>query len=124
MMRRSPGQVPMIAGAVRATGDVVWTSGAIAPSVLTGARPAFADEAAEAMRALLDALAGVGAGIDDVVKVEAFLADAAGMPEWNAVFTAVWPEPGPARTTIVVGFAAPGVHIELQAIAVIATGEG
>lgn len=113
---RTPGQSPMLPGAVRA-GGLVYTSGVVAPQVLAGEATPFGEQAAAAMRMLLSVLADAGAAPADVVKLEAFLAEGADLAEWNAVFLGVWPEPGPARTTLVSAFAAPGVLIELQAVA-------
>ncbi len=114
---RTPGQSPMLPGAVRA-GSLVITSGVVDPDSLGGEVP-FAEQAAAAMRALLGVLADAGAAPEHVVKLEAFLADAADFADWNEVFLGVWPEPGPARTTLVAGFALPTVRIELQATAVL-----
>ena len=115
---RTAGQSPLLPGAVRA-GTLVYTSGIVAPTALGGTAPPFAEQAMEAMTALLAALAEAGTTPADVVKLEAFLADPADFTAWNEVFVGVWPEPGPARTTLITGFAAPGVLIELQAVAVL-----
>lgn len=115
---RIRGQSPMLPGAVRAD-SLIYTSGVVAPQVLAGEAPPFGEQASAAMLMLLSVLADAGAGPADVVKLEAFLADPADFAEWNAVFVGVWPESGPARTTLVSAFAAPGVLIELQAIAVV-----
>ncbi len=114
---RTPGQSPMLPGAVRA-GNLVYTSGIVAGAALGGDPVAFAAQAAEAMTTLLTSLADAGAGPEHVVKLEAFLASADDFAAWNAEFLKVWPEPGPARTTLLAGFAMPGILIELQAVAV------
>ena len=125
VLERVPGQSPLLPGAVR-YGDLVVTSGMVAPSALAGdPSPGpdfspgldFRDEADEALATLLAALARFGVGPDRIIRVEAFLADAADVPVWNDAFRAIWPEPGPARTTLVSQFAAPGIRIEVQAIA-------
>lgn len=113
---RTPGQSPMLAGAVVA-GGLVYTSGVIDPAVLAGGEPPFAAQAEAALAALLGVLADAGTDAAHVVKLEAFLADPGDFAAWNAAYLAVWPEPGPARTTIVVGFAAPAARIEIQAVA-------
>jgi len=116
--RTAPGQSPMMPGAVRA-GNLVYTSGIAAASVLAGEASPFARQAAEAMAGLLEALAVVGAGPEHVVKLEAFLASAEHFAAWNEEFLRVWPEPGPGRITLVSGFAMPAMLIELQAVAVV-----
>jgi len=113
--RRVPGQMRSLAGAVSANGIVV-TSGFVDPSSLTQDVP-FADQASQAMRTLLDTLAQFGIGPADVIKVEAYLADSADFEAWNRIYAEVWPEPGPARTTLVVGFAVATIRFEVQAIA-------
>ncbi|WP_298228983.1 RidA family protein [Gryllotalpicola sp.] len=115
---RAPGQSPMLAGAVVA-GDLVYTSGVIDPAVFGAEEPPFAAQAAGALSALLAVLADAGTDSAHVVKLEAFLADPADFAAWNAEYLKIWPEPGPARTTIVVGFAMPAARIEIQAVAVL-----
>lgn len=117
-LMRTPGQAPMLPGAVRA-GNLVYTSGVASASLMTGGSPGFAEQAAEAMAALLQVLADAGATPADVVKLEAFLASPDDFAAWNEVFLQVWPEPGPARTTLISGFAMPSMLIELQAVAIV-----
>lgn len=123
-LRRAPGQSPMLPGAVLA-GDLAFTSGIVSPRVLralgAGSTPDldFRAEADDALDALLTALEAVGATAENVVKLEAFLADPADFPAWNDAFLRIWPEPGPARTTLVSAFAMPGVRIEVQAVAAV-----
>ena len=93
----APGQSPMMPGAVRA-GNLVYTSGIAPASVLAGEATPFAEQAAETLATLLDALAAVGAGPEHVIKLEAFLASADDFAAWNVEFLKVWPEPGPGRT--------------------------
>lgn len=121
---RTPGQSPMLPGAVRA-GDLIVTSGIVSPRVMqaigAGAAPDldFRAEADDALNALLAAISAVGGSAPGVVKLEAFLADPADFAAWNQAFLSVWPEPGPARTTLVSAFAMPGVRIEVQALAAV-----
>ena len=117
-LSRTPGQTPMLPGAVR-SGGLVFTSGIVAPEVLAGGSAAFGDQVASAMTALLEVLAAAGAGPQHVVKLEAFLASADDFAEWNTEFLKVWPEPGPARTTLVAGFAVPRILFEVQAVAAV-----
>jgi 2-iminobutanoate/2-iminopropanoate deaminase len=118
---RTAGQTPMLPGAVVA-GGLAYTSGIIDPSIIdTGAfgpqAPPFAAQAAAALGVLLQVLADAGTDPAHVVKLEAFLADRADFAAWNEAYLKIWPEPGPARTTIVTGFALPTVRIEIQAVA-------
>ncbi|TRW47619.1 RidA family protein [Georgenia yuyongxinii] len=121
---RTAGQVPAIPGAVRA-GSLVVTSGVVAPTALARltdpgmAAVPVAQQVTEALETLLSTLAEAGASPADVIKVEAFLRDAKDLAVWDAEFVKVWPRPGPARTTVVLGLAAPTLAIELQATAVV-----
>ncbi|GAA3102559.1 RidA family protein [Pseudonocardia yunnanensis] len=118
MIDRLPGQLPVISGAVVHAG-VIYTAGIIAPSVLTGAPTAIAEQAAEVLDLLDDVLHQAGGELASVLRVEAYLADPADMPVWNAAFTAKWPAAPPARTTVALTLAAPGALIEVQAIAAV-----
>ena len=124
---RAPGQSPMLPGAVR-TGDLIVTSGIVAPRVMqalgAGAAPDldFRAEADDALAALLTAISALGGSAAGVMKLEAFLADPGDFAAWNEAFLSVWPEPGPARITLVSAFAVPGVRIEVQAIAAVQPG--
>lgn len=114
----APGQSAMLPGAVRA-GKLIYTSGIASAALLGGGGPSFAEQAAEAMATLIDTLARLGAGPEHVVKLEAFLASADDFAAWNTEFLRTWPEPGPARTTLISRFALPDMLFEVQAVAVL-----
>lgn len=117
---RTVGQSPMLPGAVRFQ-DLIITSGIVAPSafagIASGIATPFETQAAEALSTLLATIEDAGGSRDTIIKLDVFVADEKDFAAWNAEFLKVWPEPGPARTTIVVGFAAEGILIELQAVA-------
>lgn len=123
-LARVAGQTPALPGAVRA-GDLVYTSGIVAPSILevmaaggtATAAPVFADQARDALDTLLRILDEAGADASSVLRIECFLDSAARFDEWNTAYASVWPVPGPARTTLVAGFVHPAVVIEIQAVA-------
>jgi 2-iminobutanoate/2-iminopropanoate deaminase len=117
-LARTPGQTPMLPGAVVA-GGLAYTSGIIDPGALGPQPPPFAAQAAAVLAVLLRVLAEAGTDAAHVVKLEAFLADRADFAAWNEAYLKIWPEPGPARTTIVTGFALATVRIEIQAVAVV-----
>jgi 2-iminobutanoate/2-iminopropanoate deaminase len=71
-----------------------------------------------AMRNLADALRASGAGLDDVLTVQAFLTDTDHFAEFNAAYEEFFDEPYPARTTIYCGLR-PGVLVEVSALAVL-----
>jgi 2-iminobutanoate/2-iminopropanoate deaminase len=70
------------------------------------------------MRNLADALRASGAGLDDVLAVQAFLTDTGHFAEFNAAYEEFFDEPYPARTTIYCGLR-PGVLVEVSALAVL-----
>ncbi|MGP3533869.1 RidA family protein [Microbacterium sp. RD1] len=122
---RVPGQSPLLPGAVRA-GGLVYTSGLVSPSAFdrfgseaTTTPIPFDVQAREALDVLLDVLEQSGASPATVIRLECFLSDARHFTAWNAAFQRIWPEPGPARTTLIVGFATDAIDIEVQAIAVV-----
>ena len=60
-------------------------------------------------------LEAAGCTLDDVVKVNAYLADLADFPGYNAVYERTFSKPYPARTTVQAGLV--GVKVEIEAIA-------
>jgi 2-iminobutanoate/2-iminopropanoate deaminase len=70
-----------------------------------------------AMQNLTAALLAIGAGLDDVLSVHAYLTDTGHFAEFNAAYAAFFDEPFPARTTIYCGLR-PGVLVEVAAVAV------
>lgn len=103
----------------RTAGELVFTSGQLARGA-DGAIVAGGIEAqAECVLAnLVAVLASNGCAPSDVVKVTAWLTDAAYGPAFNAAYEEVFAEPWPARSTVVSELLAPGALIEVEAIAV------
>ena len=66
------------------------------------------------IKALLE---GCGATMADVVKCGVFLGDVNDFAAMNDVYAEFFGEAKPARATVVTGFAAPGIHVEIEAIA-------
>ena len=105
--------LPFPQGAV--WGDLVVTGGHVgsfdplAPDVET--------QAEQAMTALAQTLAGGGAALESVVRLEAFLGSQDHFAAWNAVYDRWFPSRRPPRTTLVAGFVIPGLLFEVQAIA-------
>jgi enamine deaminase RidA (YjgF/YER057c/UK114 family) len=118
-LTRTPGPAPWLPGSVTA-GGLVFTSGLISPTAFAagsaGAVPGDV-QVAEVMDVLRRTLLDAGTMVEKTVRIEAFVSSQDLMDAWNAAFLACWPVPGPARTTVVVGFAGPGIDFELQAVA-------
>ena len=72
-----------------------------------------AQRALENLAACLDA---AGARLEDVLKVNVYLADLADFAGFNAVYARFFPEPYPARTTVGVSLPA-GLLVEIEAVA-------
>src|SRR5262245_45350749 len=108
--------VPLSHG-VRA-GDLLFVSGQVATgpdgAVLIGDFEAEVNSAFDNLEAVLQA---GGATLSNVVKVGAYLSNAALFPRFNEVYARRIGETPPARTTVVLAFGHPDVRVELDAIA-------
>ena len=62
-------------------------------------------------------LVAAGASLDDVIKVNVYLTDMADFPAMNAVYSAVFAEPYPARTTVAVAGLPLGAAVEVELVA-------
>jgi 2-iminobutanoate/2-iminopropanoate deaminase len=63
-------------------------------------------------------LKAAGMDFKDVVSVNVYLTDMDLFPRMNAIYTTVFPEPRPARTTVgVTKLPAAGAHVEISVVA-------
>ena len=97
--------------AVRA-GDFIFVSGQVAP--VTGD---VSNETRQVLTNIKLLLESCGATMADVVKCGVFLAEAGDFAMMNAVYAEFFGDAKPARATVVTGFAVPGIHVEIEAIA-------
>lgn len=103
---------------------VVYLSGRAAVDPATGALRAT-DFSGQLEIVLADALAVLdraGSSRARVLRVECWLADRSDFAEWNARYAATFPDPRPARTTLIVGpdgFPVDGLLIEIQLTAAV-----
>jgi 2-iminobutanoate/2-iminopropanoate deaminase len=77
------------------------------------------DAATQVRRALENVrscLVAGGCGLEDVVKVNAYLADLGDFDAYNEVYREFFSEPYPARTTVQAGLP-PGLLVEIEAVA-------
>jgi 2-iminobutanoate/2-iminopropanoate deaminase len=99
------------------SGDTVYTAGQIANdperNLVAGGIAEQARRTLENVRACVEA---AGCTLDDVVKVNAYLADLGDFPGYNEVYVEFFAQPYPARTSVQAGLP-PGVLIEIEAIA-------
>ena len=99
-------------------GNTAYVSGQL-PRGADGAiisAPAL-DQVRQALSNLRAALASVGYGLGDVVKVTAWLTDASHMAHFNAAYREFFAEPYPARSIVVSQLVAPGAVVEVEATA-------
>ena len=98
-------------------GDTVYTAGQIANgpdgNLVEGAIEEQTRQTLENVRTCVEA---GGLTMDDVVKVNAFLADLADFPGYNEVYNEFFDAPYPVRTSVQVGLPA-GVLVEIEAVA-------
>jgi reactive intermediate/imine deaminase len=70
-------------------------------------------------------LESAGAGLADVVQCRVFLADTADFGAMDEVYSQIFAEPRPARTTVGVALPLPAMLVEIDCVAVLpATGGG
>ncbi len=109
-------QVPLSHG-TRA-GDFVFVSGQTATDADGGIYIGdFTREVTGALDNVEAVLRAAGTSPDRVVKVGAFLSNAALFAPFNEIYAQRFAAAPPARTTVVVGFAHPNVRVEIDAIA-------
>ncbi len=104
--------------AVRA-GDFIFVSGQVAvdpatQQLITGDIATETRQVLNNVKALLEAC---GSTLADVVKCGVFLADGNDFAAMNTVYAEFFGTAKPARATVVTGFAVPGIHVEIEAIA-------
>jgi reactive intermediate/imine deaminase len=99
------------------SGDHVFTAGQVAFDA-TGAVVAEDVEAQtrQALRNVQSCLAAAGCTLEDVVKVNAYLADLADFDAYNAAYREFFSEPFPARTSVQAGLPS-GLLVEIEAVA-------
>ena len=62
-------------------------------------------------------LEGVGSSLSDVVRCGVFISDGNDFAAMNEVYAEFFGEQKPARTTVVTGFALPGMKVEIDCVA-------
>jgi enamine deaminase RidA (YjgF/YER057c/UK114 family) len=108
-----------LAGYSRAVvdGDWVFVSGT------TGADKSgkFSSDAAEqtkqSLKTIAWALNEAGASLSDVVRLRAYLADRADVMKVSTILRETFSDPRPTNTTIICGFPAPEIKVEIEVTA-------
>jgi 2-iminobutanoate/2-iminopropanoate deaminase len=97
--------------------DTVWTAGQIANDAegnLIGG--GIAEQTRRSLENVRACLKAAGCTMDDVVKVNAYLADLGDLAGYNEVYREFFDEPYPARSSVQAGLP-PGVLVEIEAVA-------
>ncbi len=103
--------------AVRA-GDFIYVSGQVPVDPVTQ-HMVCGDIATETRRVLNNiklVVEGCGASLHDVVKCHVYLAEGKDFAAMNEVYAQFFGDCKPARTTVAVAFAIPGIKVEIDAI--------
>jgi 2-iminobutanoate/2-iminopropanoate deaminase len=99
------------------SGDLVYTAGQVAHdaggALIEGGIEEQTRQALENVRTCLEA---AGCSLDDVQKVNAYLADLGDFEGYNGVYREFFAEPYPARTSVQAGLP-PGILVEIEAVA-------
>jgi enamine deaminase RidA (YjgF/YER057c/UK114 family) len=109
-----------LAGYSRAVvdGDWIFVSGTAGYDI---ANDRFPDDPAEqthiALRTIADALAQADAKLSDIVRLRLYLANAGDLMPVAQILGETFSDPRPTNTTIVCGFAAPGIKVEIEVTA-------
>ncbi|MFN0156060.1 MAG: RidA family protein [Gaiella sp.] len=112
------GSAPLISSAIR-WGDLLFLSGRapIDTSTMAVVSDDFEQQARNVLDQIMVSLAEAGSGPEYVLRVQCYLLQAEDFGAWNAVWAEYFPAPRPVRTTIVTGFALPGMLIEVEVTA-------
>jgi 2-iminobutanoate/2-iminopropanoate deaminase len=102
-------------------GELLFLSGRapVDPATLQVIAGGFDVQAASVLADIDAVLEAGGSSRAGVARVECFLADPGDFPAWNRIWSEYFVPPRPARTTVVAGFAVPGILIELQVTALV-----
>jgi 2-iminobutanoate/2-iminopropanoate deaminase len=99
------------------SGDTVWTAGQIAYDAEGNLiRGGIAEQTRRSLENVRTCLEAAGCTMDDVVKVNAYLADLGHLAGYNDVYREFFDEPYPARSSVQAGLP-PGVLVEIEAVA-------
>jgi 2-iminobutanoate/2-iminopropanoate deaminase len=99
-------------------GDTLYVSGNIGADLKTGKVPeSFEDEVRVCLENIRILLKAGGMDYEDVVSVQVYLTDMDQFQRMNSVYTKIFKEPRPTRTTVGIAKLAGGAHIEITVTA-------
>ncbi len=115
-MPTAPSKPPL--SAIRFAGDVAYISGQLPRNadgaIIAGDMVAQTRQSLSNLRQILESN---NLTLADVVKVTAWLTDAALMNDFNAAYREFFAAPFPARSVVVSALVAPGAVVEIEAVA-------
>jgi len=120
----APAPLPQFSQGVR-SGQLLQTAGQVGTDPVSGAfAVGVGAQTTQVLHNLNAILEAGGATFDDVIMLRVYLANAGDFAALNAAYDAFVPGHSPsgvlpARTTVVTGFAAPQILVEIDALAVI-----
>jgi 2-iminobutanoate/2-iminopropanoate deaminase len=120
----------MVAGAAKAAGQYshavvangfVFVSGQGPADPASGVVPdGFDAQVRQTLRNVQTILKGVGADLNNVVKVNTYLSDVTRFGEYNEIYKEFFPSEPPARTTV--GSQLVGIQVEIDCVAALPQG--
>lgn len=108
------------------TEKMVFTAGQVGfdPATMEVVTGGVEAETRQALYNLKQILEAANSGLNYVVKTTVFLRDMADFSKMNAVYAEFFPENPPARSTVAAAALPKGVAVEIEAIALVASGHG
>jgi len=76
------------------------------------------EQTRQTLRNIASALEQAGASLKDVVRIQAFVADAGDWPRISGVFAEIFQDIRPALTATVCGMIVPRIKLEIEALAI------
>ena len=100
-------------------GDTIYISGSLGtlPGTMELASGGIGPETTQTLKNIESILAGCGASLSDVAKVNVYVTDMAGFAEMNEAYLEFFGDSPPARITVGVAELALGATIEIDCIA-------
>lgn len=106
-------------------GAMVYTAGQIAldPATMEIVSGGIEAETRQVLNNLKQVLEAANSGLENVVKTTVFLRDMVDFPKMNAIYGEFFPENPPARSTVAVKTLPKDVAVEIECIALTASGK-
>ncbi len=122
---KAPAAIGPYSQAVR-TENMIYTAGQIGldPATMEIVSGGIEAETRQVLNNLKQVLEAANSGLNYVVKTTVFLRDMADFPKMNAIYAEFFPENPPARSTVAVKTLPKDVAVEIEAVALTASGEG